>query len=99
MPRMLFPKHSFSAQDSAATNEENTASISLECFPFFIYGEFVLQWEESLTINESERVQILPRGKFKSFVHPQFKFIESNVERRSVISENFNHTAPIVSVL
>lgn len=32
MPRMLFPKHSFPAQNSVAANEENTASTSAECF-------------------------------------------------------------------
>lgn len=63
MPRMLFPKLSFPAQDSVASNEENTASASVECFPLFIYGEFILQWEESLSINESESAQILPKGK------------------------------------
>lgn len=48
MPRMLFLKHSSPAQDSVATNEENTASTLVECFPLLSCKEFILQWEESL---------------------------------------------------
>lgn len=48
MPRMLFLKHSSPAQDSAATNEENTVSTSVECFPLLSRRVFILQWEESV---------------------------------------------------
>lgn len=61
--RMLFPKHSFPAQDSVATNEENTASTSVECSPLFTYRKFILQWEEARSINEFESAQVLSRGK------------------------------------
>lgn len=96
MPRMLFPKHSFPAQNSVATNEENTASTSVECFPLFIYGEFILQWEESLTISESESAQIPPTGKLQSFVYPWFKL--KQCKRNSIISKSINHAASIVSM-
>lgn len=66
------------AQDSVATNEENTASTSVECFPLFTYREFILPWEESLSINESESAQILPKGKLQSFVYLRFKLIQSD---------------------
>lgn len=75
MPRMLSPKHSFPAQDSVASNEENTASTSVECFPLLIYREFILQWVESFSIKESDSARVLPREKFWSFVYVQFKFI------------------------
>lgn len=71
----LFPKHSFHAQDSVATNEESTASASVECFPFLLTGSSFCNGKNPLVSMSLKGLKFCQEKSYKALCTRQFKLI------------------------